>query len=224
MCLRIMKIKNLLSIPFYEFDCPANILEQVIDEVSKLPYPKSDKQSFSQLYYNKLLVDFIEVSLEEIRQFYYHDDVRLYVSGMWATKLEKLKNGNFHLHANSIISGILYLSDEEISKTFFKIDNPYLKVQQEGFLTIGKQQELHMPQPIIGHSIPKKGKLLCFPSTIKHGVATHIENTTRFSVSFNSFIEGSCSPNDSTTHLSLPKIDFFKNNLNTHSDSSHKYV
>jgi hypothetical protein len=98
-----------------------------------------------------------------------------------------MQNTHLHLHPQSIVSGILYFSDEESGKTIFKAPNPWYKVQIENFLQLtNKNSQLFLKQEIK----PERGKLILFPSTVLHEVGVHTGNHSRYTLAFNTFVSG----------------------------------
>jgi len=201
--------------PIYEFSCPKHILEEVCDQVRELEYVANANNLVSNLaqnkfYYHKELFDFFDHSLEQVRQIYYTDTIRLSITSCWANRTEKLNTHHKHVHVNSILSGIMYLTSHDSGHTVFRIPDPYLNCQRTGMLAISKQgNRQHVTDALqLGSKIkPEKGKLVIFPSHIEHEVTANVDSIDRYTLAFNTFITGKVSINHGTTYLHVNTVD-----------------
>jgi hypothetical protein len=90
------------------------------------------------------------------------------------------------MHPNSFMSGILYLSEDHSGGlTEFMTDN--LWWNNFKWLMFGNNPNA---RTINQKYAPQKGKLLLFPSELQHGVTAVIDNSTRYTISFNTFFSG----------------------------------
>ena len=129
------------------------------------------------------------------------EEIEIYITQSW---LNVNKPGEFHQehsHANSIISGVFYISAEEDDKITF-IDPNFnikhvLRIEPKQF-NIWNSHICSIP------SIPNE--LLLFPSWISHSVLQN-ENATkdRISLSFNTFVRGTLGSRHGLTELIMRK-------------------
>jgi hypothetical protein len=184
-----MKEINCLSIPFYEFQCNEDLVNRVLEEVKQIDFGQN-LQSVN--YYNEELIDWFSKCISEVHEICnFSESLELKVSECWATKTRKLLPGNFHFHVNSILSGVMYLT--EGSKTKFRTSNPYFSAEDAGFMSLSKAFggiKMKYAFPIEGNIVPEKGKLIIFPSSIEHQITPHTGNFSRHSIAFNTFPSG----------------------------------
>jgi uncharacterized protein (TIGR02466 family) len=143
---------------------------------------------------NKILE---ETSLKDLKNFlekalndFFQETVKpstnvcLKITQSWVNYSSVGREHKTHLHHNSIISGVFYVStNKDSDKIFFCRKVPYLSY------SIEPTQLNEWTTNICG--IPsEEGTLLLFPSTLEHGVPSVIEEKERISISFNSFFSG----------------------------------
>lgn len=126
-----------------------------------------------------------------------YKDINLKITECWGTKTEKFSNHKIHTHPNSIVSGIFYLTDHINSKTIFYEDNPWNWCNSV-FTTL---THLETRKTEISSEV---GKLILFPSNIKHGTSLHYYDTPRYTISFNTFFSSSFG--DFTYQFNSPNI------------------
>jgi uncharacterized protein (TIGR02466 family) len=122
-------------------------------------------------------------------------DVELYVTQSW---LNYSNTGNFHhkhTHANSILSGTLYLDVDESSDKIV-----FLKENYE-FIDIERNWNYYNSESW-WFSV-KTGDIFIFPSHLPHMVETVVSDKTRISIAFNTFVKGTIGSEKSLTFLSL---------------------
>jgi len=111
------------------------------------------------------------------------DDVEFYITESWINCLEPGKQHPIHTHANSLISGVLFLLPEEsklASPLVFGTDS------HEVFRGFEFPYKV-MDYPYILH---EQGKLVIFPSSTAHAVPYNRDELERWSLSFNTFFRG----------------------------------
>ena len=201
-----MKIRESLPIPFYEFECDTTLIDQAYSEVSQLDF----QDCMALNYYNQDLISWFESCVGQVQDIYFHDGIDLTINECWATKVKRMQHLDFHFHMNSILSGVLYLSDGVAGKTRFRIPNPYYSAEHAHVMTLSKSSKEDSFFNIWAQAIqfdiqPKKGTLIIFPSSIEHKTMTHTENFVRHSISFNTFPSGIIS-GDRTKQLNIKTI------------------
>jgi uncharacterized protein (TIGR02466 family) len=123
------------------------------------------------------------------------DAVSLVITQSWLNLTKKGESHRKHRHANSFISGVLYLkSSKTLDKIIFHKDN----YEQ---LLISPTEVTSYNCRDVGFSV-ETGDLILFPSSLIHSVLP-IETDYRISLAFNSFIKGQLGDNVSLTELVL---------------------
>jgi hypothetical protein len=174
--MEITKI-NLLSIPAYEFYATPELTQEVYLQVLDTPLVKNiNNQISSDNFHNRKLIRWFNECLLQVKNLYFADQLNLKVTACWVNKSTKLQHHHLHWHPNSIVSGLFYL-DDSVACTEYYIDDPYLKLNTEGLLGIGKNKfEQNVDNSIKSTIKPSKGKLLLWPSIIKHKTEVHTES------------------------------------------------
>ena len=103
-----------------------------------------------------------------------------------------------HMHYNSLLSGVLYLTDNA-SPILFRHPLPWrwssgLDDKNDGML---KSNQLVMS--------PKKGDIVLFPSFVQHMIMPHKDPLVRYSIAFNVHPTGQYGARDSTINVSILK-------------------
>jgi uncharacterized protein (TIGR02466 family) len=111
-------------------------------------------------------------------------DTKLYITISWLNVSQNGESHHSHHHQNSIVSGVFYIDTCEEDTISFGTPNPNMF----GNLTFSRN-----PNVLYDWIIPATtGRLLMFPSTLKHSVPPR-PNTCkgrRISLSFNTWIKG----------------------------------
>lgn len=166
-----------------------SLIEKLNKHISKLKH--SDFSNTNQTN-NTFILDLnnlidIKFALESIINLIskeiYNVDIKtnqVYITQSWINKNDPGVGHDRHMHPNSFLSGIIFLSESSVAPTFFSIVNRML----------------------FGHTTPnmdivdkwtpnvEMGKLLIFPSGLEHEVPKNIENQTRYTLSFNTSVSG----------------------------------
>ena len=111
-------------------------------------------------------------------------DNELYLTESWITKTNKSEHHHTHSHANSVISGVLYLKTiNKDSITLYSPHRPRIDISRDN-----KTKDYNNLEVLV-----RKGDLILFPSTLMHSVKTNVTDDERVSLAFNSFIKGTIS-------------------------------
>ena len=144
----------------------------------------------------KEITEFFNVCLEEYKTFYEFECERFDISICWGNYSPAFKQGKHgvHTHPMSYISGVYYLT--EGSPTMFE-DPVYQR--REGLIKLYSVDPNKTPEA--WGMIPEPGKLLIFPSWLKHGTLPHTADYARWSISFNAIPVGPCNSQSSESKL-----------------------
>ena len=125
------------------------------------------------------------------------DEVK--IASSWGNTLRKNEPIHVHMHPNSYVSGVLYLTDGST----LNFHNPLITEELFTFrpLVIWDGENPHTWQ--VMSMTPEPGALFLFPSKLKHHVE-HNENDFRYSIAFNTLPIGSIG--DSTKEMNIEKI------------------
>jgi len=139
-------------------------------------------------YYNKELFDWIQSCLDEVTKKYFEKNTTLKICDSWVTKTQMGQISHKHKHVLSIFSGLYYLTDHNSSNTIFYFDDPV-----QAFFSPLLGEHVMPNKEIEFKSKPKIGKLLIWPSYIQHSVEVHREHKVRYTIAFNTFVDGKIS-------------------------------
>jgi len=125
------------------------------------------------------------------------DKIFPYITQSWINFTEKGQFHHEHLHANSLVSGVLYFDVDE--KDVIKF---HKRVPATIFFQNCNYNHLNSTE---WNLAAKKGDLLLFPSSLLHSVPVKETDGFRVSLSFNTFVEGHIGDSNSVVELKLPK-------------------
>ena len=159
-------------------------LSSVIDDI-KLYYVKNwgkthkiSADNLFEQYDLANLENFIEQNLHEYLDVLQYQGNREYKTKAWAAVFELNDYGHIHNHGDADISGVYYFqtntTDGEL--TFY---HPAVQVELSPCFN----------QRSIWEHVPMVGKLIMFPSYLKHGIFRNQTTDTRISISFNVFLK-----------------------------------
>lgn len=192
-----MKIFEILPIKIAVFDCPDFLLKKYLQKAQDVLWKDCDSRDFYNFggeakmkngygwtaLDNKEcqdLFEWIDSCLEEIRKNFNLPFEKIKSTNAW---INKQTNGGFHAphdHPASILSGILYLTSQETGKTIFSNIDEW---RNNIFIAGAFKRQMTAINSIAG-------KLVIFPSSLKHAVSSYKENKDRYTISFNSFPDG----------------------------------
>ena len=125
--------------------------------------------------------------------------VKYNIFSSWMTKTAiGYRHGLDHMHCNSFLSGVLYLTDNA-SPILFRHPLPWrwcsgMDDKNDGML---KSNQILFA--------PKKGDVVLFPSHVFHLIMPHKHPTDRYSLAFNIVPSGRYGARDSTINVSILK-------------------
>lgn len=116
------------------------------------------------------------------------------MTSSWLTKSEKNQVSDFHVHTNSVFSGVYYPNfNKEISEIVFQ-----KSIFPEISLKINEFNQYNFNQCFIK---PEKNFLIFFPSSLSHKVGINLTDNPRYSLAFNFFPTGDLGMNDSSMKI-----------------------
>lgn len=209
---------NLPNLCMYQFSVDTKLVDDALDYFLKLDdinykrietdavrsfdvYPGSmaretDEKPYIPLYHKELF-EVLYKCINEVSANHF-TNVQLGISDSWLTKTNFGEESTEHFHQCSIFSGLLYCTDHPRSETLFYTVDEFHNRWQQIFPT--KQQNFTYKSNSV------KGKLLIFPSTIKHKISRHSDKKIRHTFAFNTWINGMISDHP-TRYLESNLID-----------------
>lgn len=194
-----MQMNLLFPTPVGEFSIARPFTEQEIKFVKDQIVVPNNSNKISQ---NKAVLDsdafsnikaFIGTCVAEYFTTVYKPmyDVRLRITQSWLNYTDTAESHHSHAHQNSFVSGVFYIQTDATDKLYFATN-------------IYRQLEVVPSEHTIYNSnswwLPAvSGKLLLFPSQLVHHVAPVVADSTRISLSFNTFPVGQLGHPESAT-------------------------
>jgi uncharacterized protein (TIGR02466 family) len=127
------------------------------------------------------------------------EELDFYITQSWLNITKPGEYHHLHSHANSIISGVFYISTEEDDKITF--EDPNVKVT--GLIKF-EQKEFNLFNSTTWFFPSVTNELILFPSWLSHQVEINEKATTdRISLSFNTFVRGTLGAEVDLTELIL---------------------
>lgn len=194
------------TIPLYEFSADEQLTNKALEIAKSQTYRpnQNNKSSTMQPIKSKELINWFNSCLEEVKNDIYKDPIfDIKVTDAWCNKTSYTEKHHTHIHPNSVLSGVFYLTTHEKKcKTKFFLANPYHQYDfnktlytSENFVTTEKY--------IVTEIKPVAGKLIIFPSSLDHGVDLNTTIEDRYTISFNSFFSGTLGKKDNATLLNI---------------------
>jgi uncharacterized protein (TIGR02466 family) len=118
----------------------------------------------------------------------------------WVSIKEKGQRHKYHIHPNSLISGVFYWDTDDIEPISF------LRPRKFTNFEIERNENIDAPYAFDHHNFtPRKNTLVLFPSETQHSVGKIKQDLPRKSLAFNTFIFEKIGRPDSLTELDLSK-------------------
>jgi uncharacterized protein (TIGR02466 family) len=125
-------------------------------------------------------------------------DVSLYVTQSWVNYSKQGQWHHSHEHPNSILSGVFYVQSDATDKIYFE-KNHY---EQISFPT----EKFNLYNSKTWWLEATQGRLVIFPSSLRHSVNAVETDHTRISLSFNTFARGMIGSAENLTALEVGQI------------------
>lgn len=200
-----MKILNSLSVPFYEFTCDSNLVDEVLPLVENLQYKNDENQEAefsSQYFYYEPLIDWFDECLEKVRKIYYNESIKLEVVNCWATRTGFLKKLHTHTHQQSLVGGIFYLDTFTSGETVFYQSNPWQDYTTNNIINLSSKSKV-MSTQLVTKILPERGKLVLYPPQLRHGTLPNKERKVRYSIAFDSYFSGKITDNSHWPYVEI---------------------
>lgn len=194
-----MKKLDIFSISFYEFSCHDSLTDRILSLVKQESWQKNTANHVTNhdLFYDSELFDWFDNCIESVKtNIGLSKEISLPITSCWANKTSKMEAHHTHHHSNSFMSGIFYLTSHDSAPTFFTYPNYWLQ----------KFADYKFKTPIgdIQNKIyPKKSTLVLFPSHILHSVIGMKDNADRYTIAFNTFLNGEIDDGSMRCRLNL---------------------
>jgi uncharacterized protein (TIGR02466 family) len=180
-----------------KFSMNSKLLENVLESVSQEKFKTNISNKISENYFllreerYKELADWINSCLEEIRLDLNFFCDSLKITQSWANRSSDSEYHHNHIHPNSILSGIIYLTESN-SPTLFGFENDWY-CTTDGDSRSSIKISFDSEKSVLFHkcdSIP--GDMIIFPSNFRHSTDCHQSDngSDRLSISFNVFPTG----------------------------------
>lgn len=188
-----MHIERLFPTPVLVFNLNRQFTQEeqnvFLDNANSVNHSKTNN-SLSHMTTDKNVLN--DVRMSKIQLFInqsllkYKNDImkvkskcELYITESWIVYLNNGESVHQHSHPNSIISGVLYHNEAEI--TFVNEKRPIIWFDESGYNEFNSNE----------HKMKlKQGELILFPSTLTHCVRPIEQEKTRMSLAFNTFVKG----------------------------------
>lgn len=154
--------------------------ENYVLDAPEMSVLREEIQSFVQSWFDKVACN---------------SKVQPYITQSWLNYTMKGQRHHIHTHPNSYLSGVLYIAGDEDDRINF----------DKGFheaIRIVPEQENQYNSDVTWFKVPR-GKLILFPSHVRHMVDTKKTDNIRISMAFNTFLRGHIGKNSSLTELKL---------------------
>lgn len=189
----------LFPIPFYHGQVQLTQQEKscVIDKLKY--YPNQDQGSFLSndrhlhKHDNQQLKSIFGKVQSRIDQYVFdhlklnRDEVSCSIAASWALSVPPQARVRKHMHAGSLISGVLYLQTDDNSGGFIMESS---RGELFGSFFVPNYVE-HNIWNTASHTIyPNEGDLFLFPSDVYHKIEQNQSDITRYSIAFDVVLEG----------------------------------
>ena len=199
-----IQIDNLFPTPVGRFELPDCITKKEFEYISSLPRAPNqlndtslDNYLFKDPELKRLASMCEQASRDFFKKIYSPKNIiDLYITQSWANYTEENQAHHKHLHDNSIISGVLYVSTDEATDRiyFYKDKHSYWHIPSDSYNSWNSESWWYPVRP---------NTLLLFPSSLTHMVDKKTTPGTRISISFNTFFKGTLGEQDRLSELIL---------------------
>jgi hypothetical protein len=201
-----MKKIPAFTVPLYEFTADEQLTNKTLELAQHQIYSSNANNKFNvkEPIKSKELITWFNRCLEEIKNDLYKDvsfDIK--VTDAWFNKSSYSEKHHLHSHPNSVLSGVFYLTTHERkAKTKFYFPNPFYYIDFSNLLC-STETSITSEKSLVTEVQPVAGKLIIFPSNIKHNVDVNVTTENRYTIAFNSFFSGIIGRKEESTMLNI---------------------
>ena len=199
-------IHGLFPTPIYITKLTKNFsdTENKFIEQSKLNTFKNEGNTISADNYilNAKPFSNLKKQLDEIVKDYFNkiistsNNIEPYITQSWLNYTEETQYHHIHEHANSLVSGVLYINADKKNDKIKFFNNQYQQIKLE-------VKEYNLYNSISWWFEVETLDVILFPSSLTHAVEVKKGTNTRISLAFNTFIKGTVGNNIQLTELIL---------------------
>jgi uncharacterized protein (TIGR02466 family) len=201
-----MNIVSLFPTAVGMFDLNRSFTDEELSVLLKQEeYPnmgnKTSKERF--IFRNKILADLFSFATESVNKYFQEviapsKEVSLYITQSWMNYSKKNEWHHAHEHPNSVLSGVFYIQTDNEDKIYF---------ERVGYEQISFPTEKYNLYNSKSWWIPAiQGRLIIFPSSLRHHVMPVTTDHTRVSLSFNTFAKGLIGAEETLTALEVGQV------------------
>ena len=193
------QIDNIFPTPIYT--STVNVGEDVLAEIQNLNYSRAQEEADKvliseeqQILNDTFFVGYKSEIDKHVHNFYYNvlgfsKQNYLEMVNSWVVKSQPNNQSAYHLHKNSIFSGVWYISVPENSGNIsFTTNNVYDKEIIPTFMP--KIETVNEYNTRLCVFSIQKSILILFPSILNHKVELNNSKEPRISIAFNYFLKG----------------------------------
>lgn len=183
---------NKIALPrdfIYEFSLDKEMVSNYLNLClsSNLKFQKASAQETNEyaypIPYDESLLNQLTKYVNEVGQIYFQNSI-LKICDIWLTKTDLLQVSRLHDHCGSIFSGLVYLHDNDV-ETIFTVPDYFIEKNYSMLGIVAKSNfETYLKIK------PEIGKLIIWPSYIKHKVSTNKTKQSRYTLAFNAYPNG----------------------------------
>ena len=179
-----------------KFSMDSELLKSSLELVSQEEFIRSDVNQMSKNHFllrekkYKKLSEWVDSCLEEIRLYMNYRCESLKVTQSWANLTKKNQFHHPHVHPNSILSGIIYLTKSNASTLFGFKDDWYIMTDYDSHPSVKLSFDTERSSSMSRYNVIP-GDMIIFPSNYRHSTEIHqIDEYDRITISFNVFPNG----------------------------------
>lgn len=185
------KVAHIFSTSVIGYDNPnfSTVNKKIIEQLEKEAYTPPPHQPFQTVDNHleirkeyKELYDWFDLCLEDYRKTFQYHCEKFKIILSWANKADYGGSHRMHVHPNSFISGIYYLSDD-CSPTYF--EDPRYQIRAGWFVATN-----HPINDNVWSCPSETGSLVLFPSWAPHYTEAQPFDGWRYTISFNAIPVG----------------------------------
>lgn len=193
MAIESYEVKPLFAEPFFRADIGHAISSEQVEYLKNLKMVQNQVNLISENLYIfeepelKSIKDAVQEALDLYASKVMGISQRLYVTQSWSLVNQPGIGMHGHSHSNSVVSGSLYFCDLPTPVASMMFDRHRTYQQLELGPEKDKRNIFNTPVNVV---TPKKGEVILFSSGLTHFVEQNGSNEPRYSIAFNTFIEG----------------------------------